>query len=94
MPAERLTKDEKSTRKPDFLEREHEPAYRSNRLNGELFRRIKGIDQVLEATVETRKDASLLDLSFVHSDITDEEWKIARDHYSQYESKMQHMLYR
>lgn len=93
-PAERLSKEERSIRKPDFLEREHEPTYKSNRLNGELFRRIKGIDLVLESTIGTHLVPPPLDPSFILDNITDEEWKIARENYSQYESKMEHMLCR
>uniref|UniRef100_A0A915DA62 RNA-dependent RNA polymerase n=1 Tax=Ditylenchus dipsaci TaxID=166011 RepID=A0A915DA62_9BILA len=41
---------ERSERSPDYMEKVNEPSYISSRLNGQLFRRAKQIDDIISAT--------------------------------------------
>ncbi|KAI6227727.1 RNA-directed RNA polymerase [Aphelenchoides fujianensis] len=95
IPATRLSKDEDPQRKPDFIEQYHKPNYRSQRLNGRLFRRIKEIDSVLESSIEEQlNQAPKKDEIFCPEDVPDSYMAIARTNFEKYQATMENMLNR
>jgi hypothetical protein len=50
---------ERSERVPDYMEKNHEPSYISHRLNGQLFRRIKTIDDILSLASDEERDVTV-----------------------------------
>ncbi|KAI6178966.1 RNA-directed RNA polymerase [Aphelenchoides besseyi] len=95
IPATRLSKEEDPQRKPDYLEQEHKPNYRSQRLNGRLFRRIKDIDAVLESSIEEQLNQQPEMDELIEVDgVTEIHKKIAIANFEKYQATMENMLNR
>ncbi|KAI6196322.1 RNA-dependent RNA polymerase domain containing protein [Aphelenchoides besseyi] len=95
IPATRLSKEEDPQRKPDYLEQEHRPNYRSQRLNGRLFRRIKDIDAVLESSIEEQLNQSPEMDELIEVDgVTEFHKKVAIANFEKYQATMENMLNR
>lgn len=57
-PARPAMPPERAERSPDFMEKNNEPMYISSRLNGQLYRRAKEVDDIL--TIATAEEESAI----------------------------------
>ncbi|VDK50544.1 unnamed protein product [Anisakis simplex] len=57
-PAEPLTSYEQSDVVPDFMQKSFKPSYRSNRLIGQLYRKVKKVENIVELAQTMRYDDS------------------------------------
>ncbi|KAI6218239.1 RNA-directed RNA polymerase [Aphelenchoides fujianensis] len=95
IPAEKLVKHKQGDRKPDYMEQLFKPTYVSPRLNGQLFRRVKEIDDVLEISVEDELNvAPPLDPAFDLGEIEPEIMERARRAFGRYKAAMENLLQR
>ncbi|KAI6194701.1 RNA-directed RNA polymerase [Aphelenchoides besseyi] len=101
IPSEKLTKgkpnqmNEDPSRKPDFMEQLFKPTYISTRLNGQLFRRVKEIDDILEISVEEDLNiAPKIDPTYARGEIGEQYMEIARTNFSRYKVAMENLLQR
>ncbi|KAH7726779.1 RNA dependent RNA polymerase family protein [Aphelenchoides avenae] len=85
---------ERTERVPDYMEKDHEPSYISRRLNGQLFRRAKEIDDILSlATKEEQSTKVPFDeLLTVQRAIPDKFMRLAQEHYAIYAANIQSLV--
>ncbi|CAK5059197.1 unnamed protein product [Meloidogyne enterolobii] len=93
-PGQPAMPPERAERSPDFMEKNNEPMYISSRLNGQLYRRAKEIDDILTIATQDEEMANIeLDPLITYPGCDDPAMlDLAQQHYESYSANIQNVL--
>lgn len=75
--------------RPDYYDGVFKPNYVSPRLNGQLYRRVKVVDDTISVAIEDKTNKkSRIDDTFYIDGITEKHMEIARNNFLGYESSL------